>query len=333
MAAPAADRHGEGSLARASAIGRRRPSPDFPGAGATRSQSPGLPSIMSTSTQSSRSTSPLRRPRIERDPVRDLILGSEQREQSLGLLGECDALASLPEVGAELDVANGFECHVPAGAMKRPRIDRAGNGLHVREARIAQSLPRELVEEVLPFAFVDPIRGSLAEPRLEQVVEVAAVAGNRGRGIGHRLAAATSLDPPVLDAVHPLLAERRERRGPPLRARPIPAFCLLARAEPGQDLAAVLADLAPLRPGRYRASAADRATMAARATPPVEGGRAVIPMADVDASGPRLAKLRRAPLLLPVLAMVLRDRLAGPSYRWTRSLDTRWTQMLGAGGS
>jgi hypothetical protein len=72
---------------------------------------------------------------------------------------------------------------------------------------VAQPVPRELVEEVLPLALPDSIRRSVAGPGLEKVVEVASIARDRGRGVGLRLAATATLDSPVRDAVHPLVAE------------------------------------------------------------------------------------------------------------------------------
>jgi hypothetical protein len=69
---------------------------------------------------------------------------------------------------------------------------------------------REVVEEVLPLALVDPVRRSLAEPGLEQVAEIAPIARDRGWGVGLWLAAAPTLDAPVLDPIHPLVGKRRE---------------------------------------------------------------------------------------------------------------------------
>jgi hypothetical protein len=59
---------------------------------------------------------------------------------------------------------------------------------------VAQPVARELVEEVLPLALVDPVRWALAEPRLEEIVQVASITGNRGRRIGLWLATTATLD-------------------------------------------------------------------------------------------------------------------------------------------
>ena len=59
---------------------------------------------------------------------------------------------------------------------------------------MAKAVARELVEEVLPLALVDPVRWALAEPRLEEIVEVASIPGNRGRGIGLWLATTATLE-------------------------------------------------------------------------------------------------------------------------------------------
>jgi hypothetical protein len=59
---------------------------------------------------------------------------------------------------------------------------------------VAQPVARELVEEVLPLGLVDPVRWALAEPRLEEIVQVASITGNRGRRIGLWLATTATLD-------------------------------------------------------------------------------------------------------------------------------------------
>ena len=66
---------------------------------------------------------------------------------------------------------------MPARAMQRPGVDRAGDRLHVCESRVVQTLPRELVEERLPVAFVDAVRRALSELRGEQIREIPTVAG------------------------------------------------------------------------------------------------------------------------------------------------------------
>ena len=180
--------------------------------------------------------------------------------------------------------------------MQRPGVDRAGDCLHVREPRVAQALPRELVEERLPLALVDGVRGTLSELRREQVREIPAIARDCGRSVGLGPASAPALDPTGRDALDPLVTERLEG-APLLGALGHRGLGLLARAEPSQDLAAILARLRPFRLARRRAATLAAIGGLAPAAALAEGGTTVVHVADVDPRGLRPDELRGAQFL------------------------------------
>jgi hypothetical protein len=170
------------------------------------------------------------------------------------------------------------------------------------------------------LALVDAVRRALAEPRLEEIIEVSSIPGNRGRGIGLWLAATATLDPAVPHTIDPLVAERPEGRSL-FGALAYRRLRLVACTQPCQDLVAVLSDDAPFGlPGRGTPSLAAVRRLAP-ASPPIERGRAAIAVPDEDPGRLRLAELRRACLRSAGARHDRLGRRASSILRWTH-VDT-----------
>ena len=255
--------------------------------------------------------------RVKGDRKRDLVGRLELAEQLRGLVGQRDAVAPLALVGPEVDVGQRVAVDVAPRAVLGPCVDRAGDCLDVRHARVGQSVARELVEELLPLALADLIRRSVPELRVDRVGEIGRVGPDRRRRVGRRLAAPPALDPARPHALDPGVAERLEG-APALRLLSDGLGCLLTGADPRRGLRGVLRGLAPhgLVGQRIAATATVGRTALARLAD-VEGGRASLLVLDVDALGFRLAVLRIPGRCHVSLACERRAVRAKPIPLWT----------------